>query len=71
MEGLFFILLGIWFVNLMTKANNEANTQQAIVEKCPPHKWNWEDVKGLDGTVQSQRMVCLRCGPLKELLARE
>lgn len=65
------IILGIFIVYTLfggSAAKKAANINPYEENKCPPHKWSWEEIKTPEGEVQGHRMVCARCGPLSKMM---
>lgn len=74
MELLFVLILILFIVsnnNLKNIKQEYKPTVTMIEKKCPPHKWRYEDILSQEGVVQSTRIVCDNCGPLKSLSAPE
>jgi|GEM_PF-4446776 len=67
---IFLILMLV--VIIAANMNAKSDADQAKSEllrtfgKCPPHKWEWVEIKDHEGVVHAHKLVCKVCGPLKE-----
>jgi hypothetical protein len=73
MEPITWIFVGLLVLALFSlprgKAPANAVETYVYVEKnCPPHKWNWVEVKDQDGNVVTEKLVCKLCGPIKPMV---
>jgi len=67
------LLIFIAFVTYMSIRENarlsemEESLQTKIVpvRKCPPHKWQYVEVKDTEGNTVKWNIVCDHCGPLQ------
>lgn len=64
------ILLFIFF--LVASIANAKTTQQPsakdfvyVPKTCPPHKWQWHEIKDQDGKTVQWKLACDICGPIK------
>lgn len=72
MSFLLLVLLGLLILNVVTSANGPkpkpiSEYVMDVPKNCPPHKWNYREVKDLEGNVVKWKMVCDICGPMKPI----
>ena len=69
MDALFFvglILVIVIIANMMQRAESSyKDSIKMVVKQCPPHQWFWQDIVDQNGNKISERMMCKRCGPLR------
>jgi hypothetical protein len=71
MQVFIFALLGLLLLKVLLSGKAKTETDYIVESKakqCPPHEWEYQDVKDNTGEVQGQRMVCKKCGPYSRLL---
>lgn len=37
-----------------------------IKKVCPPHKWQWVEIKDHEGVTHAWKLECELCGPIKD-----
>ena len=45
--------------------NKPTNVEIVEVKRCPPHKWNYVEVKDTEGNTVKWKIVCDVCGPMQ------
>ena len=66
-----YIIIAIIVIALVVRfAPKPQDVNEYIVKKkeCPPHQWEWVELKDETGEIQGHRMVCKLCGPLSKLM---
>lgn len=68
----FILILAVIFFVAMLATNMEKKSIESTLiinkQKCPPHKWRWQEIIDQDGNRQGERIVCDVCGPLSKSL---
>lgn len=72
---IFLVLFIVVFLAMAINAQEEKykGLKAKLLENakfCPPHEWNYEEIKDHEGVTHAWKMVCKRCGPLKPIDGR-
>lgn len=65
---LLFVILIASGMNAKSDAAKAKGEMLKAFGKCPPHKWEWTEIKDHEGVVHAHKLICKVCGPLKDCL---
>lgn len=64
---LLLFVVGLYAANVIDRMNTKIiaeATEVVPVKQCPPHKWQYVEVKDTEGNTVKWKIVCDICGPM-------